>query len=81
MEKKLMLLVLLAIVFYPSFAHAEDKAPAAVAAEANAASEEALDAAADEADDLALEDEDLIADEDLALDEDAEDELAAGEKL
>ena len=73
MNKKWILFLLVAIVFYPAFLHAEeDKAPAATAAAANAATDKALDAAAGKADDFALEDEDAAADEDLALDEDLE---------
>ncbi len=73
MNTKLMVLLLIAIVFSPAYLYAvdEDKAPAALAAGANAATDNGIDVA-DEFDDFALEDEDLIADEDLALDEDLE---------
>lgn len=72
MKTNWMIFLLLAIVFSPSLLLAEDKAPAAAAASANAAVENSLEGAADDLDDFAFEDEDLIADEDLALDEDLE---------
>lgn len=80
MKTKWILLVLLAIVFSPSFLHAEDADSAAAAATANAAAENTLLGAADELDDFTLEDEDLIAEEeDLALDENFQDPAVPAE--
>lgn len=76
MKTKWVLLVLLAIVFSPSFLHAEDADTAAAAATANAAAENTLLGAADQLDDFSFDDggEDLIdEEEDLALDENFQD--------
>lgn len=81
MKTKWILLVLLAIVFSPSFLHAEDADSAAAAATANAAAADTLLGAADELDDFTLEDEDLIAEEeDLALDENFQDPAVPAEE-